>query len=95
MKNILRTLAIAAVVGFGFPLTALASAESCEKASKESAWYQSKAAALWSAYGGCRGVEWMGGHVKKHCEEMHHQAEHYQAKANSWHHEWVKNCAKD
>lgn len=95
MKKVIQTVAIAAIISFSFPMVANANPDNCVKASKNSAWYQSKAAALWTAYGGCRGVEWMGGKVKSHCESVHKHAKSYQKKANHWHHYWVNNCVKD
>ncbi len=93
MKKVM--IASATIMMIGFSGMANANPDNCEKATKYSGWYQSKAAALWSAYGGCRGVEWMGGKIKKHCEKIHHEAEHYQSKANYWHHQFVEHCVKD
>ena len=83
-----------ALVGFMMPATASASYAECESASKEAAFYQSKAAGAWSAYGGCKGFEWMGGKTKSHCEKIHHQAESWQNTANRLHKEALKACAK-
>jgi hypothetical protein len=94
MKKMIITFG-ALVMVLSLPALANANPENCRKASENSAWYQTKAAALWSAYGSCRGVEWMGGNVKKHCENTHHQAEKYQSKANYWHHQFVEHCVKD
>ncbi len=92
MKKYLMTLSLVATVGFMLPTVASADAKSCEEASKEASFYQSKAAGAWAAYGSCKGFEWMGGNAKKHCENVHHHAEKWQNKANYWKRKAEKAC---
>ena len=92
MKKYLMVLSAITAIGFMVPTVASASFASCKSATQEAAFYQSKAAGAWTAYGGCKGWEWMGGKTKSHCEQIHHRAEKWQKKANKLHKEALKAC---